>query len=68
MTNPFEDATGVYRVVRNAEGQYSLWPDFVGVPAGWQTVFGPGQRADCVEHIEQNWTDLTPVGRAGEHA
>ncbi|AWS48141.1 MbtH family protein [Streptosporangium sp. 'caverna'] len=70
-TNPFEDAAGVYRVLRNADGQYSLWPDFAEVPAGWHTVFGPQQRAACVEHIEQNWTDLIPARRvstAGERA
>lgn len=68
MTNPFEDAEGVYRVLRNTVGQYSLWPDFVEVPRGWHSVFGPGRRADCVEHIERNWTDLTPANRAGGHA
>jgi MbtH protein len=65
-TNPFEDSTGVFRVLRNADGQHSLWPDFAEVPAGWVTVFGPAQRPACVEHIEANWTDLTPAGRPGE--
>ena len=70
-TNPFEDPAGVYLVLRNAAGEYSLWPDFAGVPAGWHTVFGPDARAACAEHIEQNWTDLGPVRRvvdAGEPA
>ncbi|MEU8957533.1 MbtH family protein [Streptomyces sp. NPDC048518] len=62
-TNPFEDAAGVYLVLRNTAGQYSLWPDFAEVPAGWNTVFGPGPRAACAEHIERNWTDLAPARR-----
>ncbi|MFF4171312.1 MbtH family protein [Streptomyces sp. NPDC001744] len=60
-TNPFEDATGVYLVLRNAAGQYSLWPASAAVPAGWHTDFGPGARTACAEHIEKNWTDLGPV-------
>ena len=31
-TNPFEDPDGVYLVLINEEGQYSLWPAFVDVP------------------------------------
>ncbi|MCX4675339.1 MbtH family protein [Streptomyces sp. NBC_01433] len=66
-TNPFEDTTGVYLVLRNTAGQYSLWPGFADVPAGWHTDFGPGPRTACAEHIEKNWTDLGPV-RAGAAA
>jgi MbtH protein len=60
MTNPFENPDGVYRVLTNDEGQHSLWPDFVDVPAGWTTVFGPDARAACLEYIEGEWTDLRP--------
>ena len=35
MTNPFEDENGVYHVLVNGEGQYSLWPSFKEVPQGW---------------------------------
>ena len=27
-TNPFDDEDGSFLVVRNDEGQYSLWPEF----------------------------------------
>jgi MbtH protein len=65
-SNPFEDTTGVYLVLRNAVGEYSLWPEFAAIPAGWQCVFGPGPRPDCTEHIERNWTDLSPTGLVPE--
>lgn len=65
-TNPFEDEAGVYLVLRNTAGQYSLWPDFADVPAGWRTVLGPDSRTACTEHIERNWTDLAPVHRGAE--
>ncbi|UUU31859.1 MbtH family protein [Streptomyces sp. CA-210063] len=60
MSNPFENPDGTYRVLANDEGQHSLWPDFVAVPAGWTTVFGPGERAACLAYIEREWTDLRP--------
>ncbi|MGH9059789.1 MAG: MbtH family protein, partial [Acidimicrobiales bacterium] len=49
-----------YLVLVNDEGQHSLWPEFVAVPAGWRTAFGPGPRQECLDHVERNWTDLRP--------
>ncbi|MFE0491031.1 MULTISPECIES: MbtH family protein [Streptomyces] len=60
MTNPFEDEDAVYLVLRNEEGQYSLWPTFVDVPDGWEPVFGEAPRQACLDHIEENWTDMRP--------
>jgi MbtH protein len=60
MTNPFESDDQPYLVLVNDEGQYSLWPDFAEVPAGWAVVHGPGPRAACLDHIEENWTDMRP--------
>ncbi|MCL8011967.1 MbtH family protein [Streptomyces sp. AS02] len=60
MANPFDDANGVFRVLVNDEGQYSLWPDFVPVPDGWSSVHGPDGRETCLEYIERNWTDMRP--------
>ena len=44
MTNPFEDENGTYIVLINDEGQYSLWPDFIEIPAGWTSVHEPAGR------------------------
>ena len=60
MTNPFDDKDGVFLVLVNDEGQHSLWPQFAAVPAGWTTVFGPGQRQECLDYVETNWTDMRP--------
>ncbi|MDX6740067.1 MbtH family protein [Actinocorallia sp. A-T 12471] len=65
MTNPFDDAEGVFLVLVNAEGQHSLWPSFAEVPAGWTTVHGPASRAACAEYVEANWTDLRPKSLQG---
>jgi len=60
MTNPFENPDGSYLVLVNEENQHSLWPDFVEVPAGWTTVFGPDSRTACTDYVDANWTDLRP--------
>ncbi|MGI5150336.1 MbtH family protein [Plantactinospora sp. CA-294935] len=62
-TNPFEDPDGQYLVLVNDEGQHSLWPSFMDVPAGWAVTFGadgPQSRDDCLAYVEANWTDLRP--------
>ncbi|MFF3731967.1 MbtH family protein [Streptomyces sp. NPDC002476] len=60
MTNPFEDPEGTYFVLVNEEGQHSLWPSFVEVPAGWTVVHGADSRDACVEYINTNWADMRP--------
>jgi MbtH protein len=59
VTNPFENENASYLVLVNDEGQHSLWPDAIDVPAGWRSVFG-GERQACIDYIETNWTDLRP--------
>jgi MbtH protein len=60
MTNPFEDPDAQYLVLVNDEGQHSLWPVFVDVPAGWHVAFGEAPRHECLEHIEKSWVDMRP--------
>ena len=60
MTNPFEDENGVYHVLVNDQGQYSLWPSFKEAPQGWTIVHKSDNRAACLEYIEKNWTDMRP--------
>lgn len=49
-----------YHVVVNDEEQYSIWPDGSELPAGWHSVGVGGDRASCLAHIDQVWTDLRP--------
>ena len=62
MDNPFDDEDGRFAVLVNDEGQYSLWPTFAETPAGWTAVLGPAGRAECLEYIEREWTDMRPRG------
>ena len=60
MSNPFEDADALYLVLVNDEGQYSLWPAGIAVPAGWITAHEADSRSKCLEYVEAQWTDMRP--------
>jgi MbtH protein len=61
MANPFEDPDAQYAVLINGEGQYSLWPEFADVPAGWSTVLQGAGREECLNYIDEHWTDMRPL-------
>ena len=60
MTNPFEDSNDSYLALINDESQYSLWPAFVEVPAGWTVAYPEDTRQACLDYINQHWTDMRP--------
>ncbi|MGW0436011.1 MbtH family protein [Micromonospora sp. NPDC003197] len=49
-----------YRVVINDEEQYSIWPVGSDLPPGWRPDGTEGDRATCLAHIDEVWTDLRP--------
>ena len=55
-----DNAETEFEVVVNAQGQYSIWPSYQAVPAGWETVGVRGKRQVCLDHILEAWTDLRP--------
>lgn len=59
--NPFDDPSALLRVLVNEQGQYSLWPDDLEVPAGWSTVCAGLDQTQAVEYVEAVWTDLRPL-------
>ncbi|MEN1987956.1 MbtH family protein [Paenibacillus hubeiensis] len=61
MTNPFEREDGNYVVLMNDEGQYSLWPASIEIPAGWTMMLGKAKRRVCLDYIAEQWTDLKPI-------
>jgi uncharacterized protein YbdZ (MbtH family) len=66
MPNVFDDPEGIFLVLKNAEDQHSLWPRAIDVPPGWATVHGPAPRADCMNFIRDNWTDMRPASLVAE--
>ena len=55
-----EDKT-VYRVVVNHEEQYSIWPAHRDLPLGWKDAGKSGLKQECLEHINEVWTDMRPL-------
>ncbi|MBU6463205.1 MAG: MbtH family NRPS accessory protein [Bradyrhizobium sp.] len=55
-----EDAR-TYLVVVNAEEQYSIWPVDKKMPAGWSAVGKQGSKSECLESVEEVWTDMRPL-------
>ncbi|TWJ15374.1 MbtH protein [Stackebrandtia albiflava] len=65
MTNPFDDTARPFLVLVNDEGQHSLWPEDIEVPAGWR-VSHRGDRGECLAFVERHWTDMRPAGLVAE--
>ncbi|MDH6124892.1 MbtH family NRPS accessory protein [Kitasatospora sp. GP82] len=65
MTNPFDAEDAAFSVLVNAEGQFSLWPVAVEVPAGWTVAHGPADRSASLGYVNEHWTDLRPSSFAG---
>jgi MbtH protein len=55
------DDNTVFDVVVNDEEQYSIWPTFKPMPAGWRTAGKQGKKADCLAYIDEVWTDMRPL-------
>jgi MbtH protein len=60
MANTFEDKDASYFVLVNDELQYSLWPDFAEIPAGWRIAHEKDTRQACLDFVERVWTDMRP--------
>ena len=57
----FDDEEATFNVVVNHEEQYSIWPDYREIPAGWKAVGVTGKKQECLAYIEQVWTDMRPL-------
>lgn len=50
-----------YVVVRNHEEQYSIWAADRALPPGWDSMGVSGSRQECLDHIDEVWTDIRPL-------
>ncbi|MGI5499878.1 MbtH family protein [Lentzea sp. CA-135723] len=50
----------MYQVLVNDEGQYSLWPLAKEVPTGWTQAGKEGTKQECMDHVDEVWTDMRP--------
>ena len=56
-----EDDQRTYKVVVNHEEQYSIWPAERENPVGWKDVGKTGTKKQCLDYIEEVWTDMRPL-------
>jgi uncharacterized protein YbdZ (MbtH family) len=56
-----DDDNVTYQVVMNHEEQYSIWPADKENPLGWTSVGKSGKKQECLDYIEQVWTDMRPL-------
>jgi MbtH protein len=61
MTQQNAVTEDIYVVVVNDEEQYSIWRDDNNVPAGWRIVGKRGPKAECLQYVEEVWTDMRPL-------
>ncbi|WP_328908286.1 MbtH family NRPS accessory protein [Streptomyces sp. NBC_00234] len=50
-----------YAVVLNDEEQYSIWRNDRELPAGWTREGKIGSKEECLDRIEEVWTDMRPL-------
>lgn len=56
-----QEDTRIYKVVVNHEEQYSIWQVDRENALGWNDAGKTGNKAECLEHIKQVWTDMRPL-------
>ena len=45
-------------VVRNQEGQYSIWARDRPIPVGWESQGVVGSKEECLRFIRDHWVDI----------
>jgi MbtH protein len=55
------DDDALYRAVVNHEEQYSIWPLDRELPPGWSDTGRSGSKQDCLDYINEVWTDMRPL-------
>ncbi|MCI5058148.1 MAG: MbtH family NRPS accessory protein [Flavobacteriales bacterium] len=48
-------------IVKNHEGQYSIWAGNKSVPEGWLAVGKSQSKEACLAYIDKVWVDMRPL-------
>jgi MbtH protein len=51
----------MYLVLINHEEQYSLWPSYKPIPAGWKAIGEERTKNECLAYVDEVWTDMRPL-------
>jgi len=63
-----EEEYSLFLVVINHEEQYSIWPKEREIPVGWKAEGKEGSKQECLDHIENVWTNMRPLSLRKETA
>ena len=55
------DESTRFVVVVNDEEQYSIWPEYKAIPAGWRAAGKSGLKDECLRWVDEVWTDMRPL-------
>jgi MbtH protein len=55
----------LYKVVKNHEEQYSIWPAGRANALGWTDEGKSGTKEECLAHIKEVWVDMRPLSLRG---
>lgn len=55
------DENTQFVVVVNDEEQYSIWPEYKAIPAGWRAAGKSGLKDECLRWVDEVWTDMRPL-------
>ncbi|MCA1921735.1 MbtH family protein [Buttiauxella noackiae] len=66
FSNPFDSLQGNFFILKNAQQQFSLWPEHCALPDGWQVVCEPASNDECNRWLLANWGSLQPASFAKE--
>lgn len=61
MSAEYDGKQEYYKVVHNDEGQYSLWAVDRENPPGWHDSGKAGPKAECLDFVNEAWTDMRPL-------
>jgi MbtH protein len=53
-------AEEIYKVLVNDEEQYTICPLDRETPRGWKDAGKTGSRDECMQYIDEVWTDMRP--------
>ena len=61
MVSAQSEGSFIYKVVSNQEEQYFLWLAARAVLSGWNEAGKSGVKRECLDYIDQVWTDMRPL-------
>lgn len=61
MNGDDQGDTTEYVTVVNHEEQYSIWPADRALPLGWRDTGKRGSKQECLDYIQEVWTDMRPL-------